>query len=625
MSGKWWAALNRPLPMRRQQIAELQAAIGRLDPFSNERVPLPRAPELAALATSFNDMADRLLVSTKLIAENENRLRVLFAHASDVVMVIRPDTTIVSATPSVERLLGVDASDLVGRAFLEWIAPDDEPVMLAALASNDAHEPIEFRLTHSDGRLIIAETHIVDLTAEPAVQGLVLTLRDISERKELEDLLAHQAFHDALTGLPNRALLRDRLAHALYRRGATRPLGLLFLDLNDFKTVNDSLGHFAGDALLQIVAARLELQLRAGDTAARIGGDEFVILLEDADETEAVEVAFRIREALNEPANLVDIDVYPQASIGVAVGRPGFTSAEELLAQADAAMYIAKASEGVCLYGEELRINVLRRLELKTELQRALARGELSVHYQPVIDLATGRIAGVEALARWVHPTLGPIMPDDFIPLAEETGLISEIGRDILLRACQQLAQWQRTYLHLAPGFLTVNVSGRQLIDPSLLDDVQAALDASGIQPAQLILEITESVMFSNDEPALERLHELKAIGVRLAIDDFGTGYSSLAYLQRLPVDILKLDKNFVDELERGKLTASAIANAIVDLGHNLKLQVIAEGIETDRQARLLRNGHCDYGQGYLFDRPLPAEQLALRLVLPHALLAAKS
>ena len=244
----------------------------------------------------------------------------------------------------------------------------------------------------------------MDLTTEPAVQGLVLTLRDVSERKELEDLLAHQAFHDALTGLPNRALLRDRLAHALYRRGAVRPLGLLFLDLNDFKTVNDSLGHFAGDALLQIVAARLELQLRAGDTAARIGGDEFVILLEDADEAEAVEVAFRIRDALNEPANLVDIDVYPQASIGVAVGHPGVTSAEELLAQADAAMYMAKASEGVCLYGEELRINVLRRLELKTELQRALARGELSVHYQPVIDLATGRIAGVEALARWVHP-----------------------------------------------------------------------------------------------------------------------------------------------------------------------------------------------------------------------------
>ncbi len=481
-----------------------------------------------------------------------------------------------------------------------------------------SHDPVEFRVRHADGRLITTETHIVDLTAVRAVQGIVLTIRDVSERKRLENLLSHQAFHDALTGLPNRALLRDRLTHALQRRDPDRPLALLFLDLNDFKTVNDSLGHSAGDLLLQTVASRLADQLRGRDTAARLGGDEFVILLEEADEQEGLAAAHRIRGALDEPARIEGIDIYPQGSIGIAISSPATTSADELLAHADAAMYLAKAQDsgGVCLYDQDLSTKVTSRLELKAELQRAVERREIEVLYQPVIDLMTQRLVGVEALARWRHTTLGRVMPADFIPLAEQTGLIVDIGKDVLNQACRAFAGWREQYGDKAPGFVTVNVSGRQLREGDLPAHVANALNGHGVPPEQLILEITESVMFANDEPSLDRLNELKALGIQLAVDDFGTGYSSLAYLQQLPVDVLKLEKHFVDELETGgpESTSVAVARAIVDLGHHLGLRIIAEGIESENQATLLSSQGCDYGQGYFFARPLTAERLSAQL-----------
>jgi diguanylate cyclase (GGDEF)-like protein/PAS domain S-box-containing protein len=597
-------------------IARLQQAVETLDPDSLERVNLPRTPELASLASSFNAMADRLAASTRLIAAKEARLSALFTHSSDMVVVVRPDTTIVSATPSAGRFLGVPADHLTQHRFFDLVAPEDRPVMLAALSGTSGLEAVEFRMIHVDGRLITTETHIVDLTSEPAVQGLVLTMRDVSERKQFEGMLSHQAFHDALTGLPNRALLRDRLAHALLRREPHEPLALLFIDLNDFKTVNDSLGHSAGDELLQTVAARLELHLRAGDTAARLGGDEFVILLEHADEQEALAAAARIREALNQPANMSGIDVYPGGSIGVAVSNPSITSADELLAHADAAMYLAKAQESghICLYDQDLSQSVLRRLELKGDLQRAVSRGEIEVFYQPIINLATGRLAGVEALARWLHPTIGQMLPTDFISLAEQTGLIVEVGRDVLDQACRQFAHWQQRYGNTAPGFVSVNISGRQLREPSLASHVTNALHTHGLRPDQLVLEITESILFSNHDPAVDRLVELKKLGVLLAIDDFGTGYSSLAHLQHLPVDILKLDKHFIDELEADQATATAVARAIIDLGHHLGLRIVAEGIEQGPQAVRLRAESCDYGQGYLFGRPGSAQQISAML-----------
>ena len=610
LSHRLHSAIARP-------IAHLQLAVEALDPESLERVELPRTPELASLAASFNAMADRLALSTREIASKEARLRALFTHASDMVLVLRADTTIVSATPSAGRLLGVGPEHLTNRRFHDLVAPEDRPVMLAALSNASGHEAVEFRMIHVEGRLITTETHIVDLTSEPAVQGLVLTMRDVSERKQLEGMLSHQAFHDALTGLPNRALLRDRLQHALLRRQPDEPLALLFIDLNDFKTVNDSLGHSAGDELLQTVAARLELHLRAGDTAARLGGDEFVILLEHADEQEALAAAHRIREALNEPATMSGIDVYPGGSIGVAVSTPAITSADELLAHADAAMYLAKAQESghICLYDQDLSQSVLRRLELKADLQRAVQRSEIEVFYQPIVDLKTGRLAGVEALARWLHPTIGQMLPADFIALAEQTGLIVEVGQDVLDQACRQFAHWRERYGNVAPGFVSVNVSGRQLREPALIGHVANALETYAIRPDQLVLEITESVLFSDNLPALERLNELKQLGVRLAIDDFGTGYSSLAYLQHLPVDVLKLDKHFIDELESESVTATAVARAIIDLGHHLGLRIIAEGIEQPRQAAQLSGEGCDFGQGFLFGHPGSAAQVSAMLL----------
>ncbi len=361
----------------------------------------------------------------------------------------------------------------------------------------------------------------------------------------------------------------------------------------------------------------MELHLRAGDTAARLGGDEFVILLEHADEQEALAAAARIREALNEPANMSGIDVYPGGSIGVAVSNSSITSADELLAHADAAMYLAKAQDSghICLYDQDLSQSVLRRLELKGDLQRAVARDEIEVFYQPIINLGTGRLAGVEALARWLHPTIGQMMPTDFIALAEQTGLIVEVGRDVLDQACRQFAHWQQRFGNTAPGF----VIGQHLRSA-------ASRAVAGLTRDQCACIRTGSVRTSwssrsprascspTTSPRVERLGELKKLGVLLAIDDFGTGYSSLAHLQHLPVDILKLDKHFIDELEADQATATAVARAIIDLGHHLGLRIVAEGIEQRQQAVRLRTESCDYGQGYLFGRPGSAQQVSAML-----------
>ncbi len=599
-----------------EPIDRLRAAAEQLDPDEPTFVEVPGTPELAALTSSFNAMADRLATSSRVIAQNEARLQALFRNASELVMIVKPDLTVVTVTPPAQLVLGMPPEALIGSNVRDLLHPADLDIVLAAVnRSQAAPQRFEFVLRRPDGEQLTADVHVVDLTDEPAVRGIVLTVRDVSERKELEQLLTHQAFHDTLTGLPNRALLRDRLAHALKRRPLDRPIALLFVDLNDFKTVNDSLGHSAGDELLQVVAGRLELQLREGDTAARLGGDEFVILLEGAGEDEALAAAQRLVAALAEPATVSGIDVFPHASIGIAVGKAGDT-ADQLLAHADAAMYTAKGNENgaVRVYNEDLSPRLLQRLELKADLERAVERGEIHVHYQPILDLSTGRTVGVEALARWEHPTRGRIMPLDFIPLAEQTGLIVSVGQEVLNHACHQLARWQREFGSTAPDFLTVNVSARQLREPGLAAHVEAAVTTSGIRPEQLTLEITESVMLSDDESALRSLDALKSLGVRLAVDDFGTGYSSLAYLQRLPLDVIKLDKSFVGGLVSGEHNAAAVAMVIVELGHELGLQIIAEGIESEQQAALLSADRCDYGQGYYFHRPMPADQLSSQL-----------
>jgi len=447
--------------------------------------------------------------------------------------------------------------------------------------------------------------------------GRVWSFRDITERKRLESELSHQAFHDSLTGLANQALFRDRVDHALAR--ATRGdehVAVLFVDLDDFKTVNDSLGHTAGDALLVAVADRLRGCLRASDSAARLGGDEFAVLLEDVGpDREAEDVADRLIASLQQPFTISRQEVFASASIGIAFGSPA-TNCDHLLRNADLAMYTAKrlGKNRSQTYLAEMHSAAVDRLEIETALRRGLDRGELTLAFQPMIELASGRIMGVEALVRWRHPERGILQPSEFVTLAEEAGLIGELGRQVLATACGQIRRWQIDHPAHAELTLSVNVSTRQLQDDEFVDYVSAELARSGLPPSSLVLEITESAMMQDTEASIRRLDALKATGVKLAIDDFGTGYSSLSYLQRFPVDILKIDRAFVAAI--GTATEEVpLVPAIVSLARALHLQAVAEGVETAVQVDALVALGCDYAQGFFFSEPVEAgamgEQLA--------------
>ena len=451
---------------------------------------------------------------------------------------------------------------------------------------------------------------------DAGTQELLLTIAQhvslaLSDAKTV-GAMVHQALHDTLTGLPNRALLLDRLEHALARavRGGSE-VAVLFLDLDRFKTVNDSLGHAAGDQLLCTVAQRISTCMRAADTAARLGGDEFAVLLEDLVSTnEAVRVAERIIAELEAPIEVAGREVFVGASIGVATGSYG---ANDLLRHADVAMYRAKAQgKGrYAMFEAGMQAEVMDRLELEADLQRAIDRGELEVFYQPIIALGTGELAGHEALVRWRHPTRGLMAPGSFIPLAEETGLVVALGRFVLREATRQAAEWAATTgIDLS---MNVNLSGRQLEDPALLGDVTAILRETGLPAARLVLEITETVLMHDTESTIERLRALRALGVRLAVDDFGTGYSSLRYLNRFPLDVLKMAKPFVDGLG-SQDEDPALARAIIDLGASLGLTIVAEGIERSEQLAELRRLGCPMGQGYWFARPMPAAEAGAHL-----------
>jgi diguanylate cyclase (GGDEF)-like protein len=432
------------------------------------------------------------------------------------------------------------------------------------------------------------------------------------------DTMLHQALHDALTGLPNRALFTDRIQHALVqgrRRGTA--CGVIALDIDRFKTVNDSLGHGAGDELLVAVARRIAESLRSADTAARLGGDEFAVLLEDlGDVDEAVLVAERITAALVAPVVVSGREVYVKVSLGIAVGGH---EALELLRQADVAMYRAKrdGKGRHRVFEDSMQAEVVERLELEGELLAAIERDDIEVHYQPVIALDGQTLAGFEALARWTHPTRGLVPPPQFIPLAEENGSIVQLGRQILRTACRQAAQWLTEFPTVEPRIMSVNLSGRQLEDPNIVADVAAALADSGLPAAALVLEITETVLMHDTEATIARLTALKALGVRLAVDDFGTGYSSLRYLRRFPIDILKMAKPFVDGLDTGDDEGRALARAIVDLASSLKLACIAEGIEAGAQADVLHDLGCGMGQGFHFARPMASDAMTALIAEP--------
>jgi diguanylate cyclase (GGDEF)-like protein/PAS domain S-box-containing protein len=561
------------------------------------------------------------LLSEQSKRENEARFEALVRHSSDVITIVDPDTVVRYVSPTIAQIFGHLPSELEGKRLAELVHPDDVPrtlsFFMSVLPRGAVTTPAEWRIRHKDGGWREVEVIGTNLLDEPTVRGIVLNTRDISERKALQAELTHQAFHDTLTGLANRALFLDRVTHALaLARRHSRTIAVIFLDLDNFKTVNDSLGHAQGDMLLIHTSERMQHAVRTADTIARFGGDEFAILIEDASDNDAaMTVVERVLESMRHPFHLEGKEVFASASIGIASADPDHT-ASDLLRNADMAMYIAKQSgKGQYRrYEARMHTEALERLELEADLRHAIERDEFTLRYQPIVLLHTGEIAGVEALVRWNHPTRGMMSPLTFIPLAEETGLIVPLGRWVVREACRQAVGWQSLRPEGHPLTLTINISGHQLQGEHVVEDVRRALSDSGLDPRNLVLEITESVLMQQSETILERLHALKALGVRLAIDDFGTGYSSLGYLQRFPIDILKIDKSFVDDVGRGD-TESALARAVIALGETLQLQTIAEGIELKQQLSGLQDLGCELGQGFFFDKPIePADiETALR------------
>jgi diguanylate cyclase (GGDEF)-like protein len=436
----------------------------------------------------------------------------------------------------------------------------------------------------------------------------VITLRDITARVDLETQLTHQAFHDPLTGLANRQLFSDRLSHALERRGdSSLPMCVLFCDLDEFKNVNDSLGHGVGDAVLVEVGQRASSAVRSGDTVARLGGDEFAILIEDADISVARSIAQKLLSAFAEPIVVDGHSIAVRASIGIAQAVPGELSGIDALRNADVAMYLAKdrGKGTIAVYEARLHTEALERLALRFDLQRAIRHDELVLHFQPTVDLGTGVIAGFEALVRWQHPERGLIPPAEFIPIAEQTGLIHALGKWVLRSACESAVTLFAGNTDLT---MAVNVASQQLGRPDFIDEVFGVLAETGLPPRQLTLEITESVVLQDVEVISERLAALRRRNIRIAIDDFGTGYSSLAYLRNLPVDVLKVDKAFVDRIvtDRGD---AALTEAILAMSESMSLSTVAEGVEDAGQAHWLADARCRYGQGYYWSKPVPLER----------------
>jgi diguanylate cyclase (GGDEF)-like protein/PAS domain S-box-containing protein len=503
-------------------------------------------------------------------------------------------------------------------AFMEMIPLPErdklQAIVESSLATGEGFD-YETRLTRPDGtvRLVQAVGRVL-ADDEGNVRRLVGTLQDITERKRLEDKVTHQAFHDSLTGLPNRALFIDRVEHARARQARdASAVGVLFVDLDDFKTVNDTKGHPVGDSLLQEVGRRIEGVLRSSDTVARLGGDEFAVLLEDLlGVDEATRVADRILHTIESVSSVEGNDIAISASVGIVLEpTPGTRASDELLQDADIAMYASKrkGKGGYEVFQSSMRSDLNARLNLRNELQRAIEGDEFFLQYQPIVSLKDGSVQSVEALVRWQHPDRDTVSPLEFVPFAEENGLIVGIGRWVLRRACRDAAQWQSLFPREDALRISVNVSPVQFHDAGFLEELKAILNEFDLAPNSLTLEITEGVLIHDSEAVARRLEEVKKLGVRLAIDDFGTGYSSLGYLRRFPIDLLKIDKSFIDFVASGP-EESALARAVVKLGDTLGLSVVAEGVENPNQASVLSEMGCALAQGFLYSKPMDADQI---------------
>ena len=593
------------IPVRHQDGSEIWLSV-------NARAVRGSSGRVELFESTFEDITAR-----KQAEVAKARLAAIVESSEDAILGKSLDGMITSWNRGAEQLYGYTAEEMVGR-HVSILAPperyDEITRILEKLKRGEKVERLEtVRVTKGGRRLDVSLTNSPIFDSGGNVVGASAITRDITERKAFEEQLRHQALHDPLTDLPNRALFIDRLEHALERAPRSKgQVAVLFLDLDNFKVVNDSLGHLAGDQLLVSVAARLRSCLRPGDTVARLGGDEFTVLIEGAsDAAYAARVSERIIEVLRKPFFLDGQEMIVGASIGIALINATFIehgSAEGLMRDADIAMYEAKrrGKSRYVVFEDAMNNGALERLNLERDLRRALERGEYRVHYQPTVSLEDKSTVGFEALVRWKHPKRGLVLPEEFIPLAEESGLIVPLGLWVLGEACRQAKQWQRYRPSNPPLMMSVNLSVRQFEHRELVEDITRVLQETGLEPNNLNLEITESVAMRDALQSARIMQELKELGVALSIDDFGTGYSSVSYLQRVPADYLKIDRSFISRLDENP-EDKALVKAIVGMARALEMKIVAEGVETATQCKEIWDLGCDYGQGYYFSKPLPA------------------
>ncbi|MEG3859996.1 EAL domain-containing protein [Microcoleus sp. herbarium12] len=591
------------------------------------------------------------------LRQREQRFRSLIENATDITIILDAQGIFRYISPSVKRILGYSPHHAIGRSALGTVHPDDCATIAQTLHKaienpKRSQLPLEYRVRHRNGSWCYVEAVATNLLHDPAVKGIVINCHDITQRKLAEEQLLHDAFHDALTGLPNRALFTDRLEHALKlaKRRKDYLFAVLFLDLDRFKVVNDSLGHAIGDQLLVAIARRLETCLRAGDTVARLGGDEFVLLLEDIDGVnEATNIVNRLQKKITSPILLDGHEVFITASIGIALSSGEYEEPTNLLRDADTAMYRAKELGRARheVFNSSMHAHALKLLQLENDLRRAIesikdpateedslpspksipsgrsslpplsADPQFIIHYQPIVSIANTAIIGFEALVRWQHPERGLVSPNEFIPIAEETGLIVPLGRWVLRTACHQIRQWQQLFQNKPPLSVSVNLSVKQFSQPDLIEYIDRVLEETHLDGSSLKLEITESVLIENSDSVTAMLVQLRARNIHLCIDDFGTGYSSLSYLHRFPTNTLKIDRSFVSrmggdfDLGKGGIDPTEIVRSIVTLSHNLGMDVVAEGVEEASQLSILKGLKCEFAQGFFFSKPVDSQTAA--------------
>ncbi len=566
-----------------------------------------------ALRESNETLEQKVIERTKELRDSEVLYRTIFENTGAATVIIEEDMTISLANSVFVSMSGFGKGEIeFKKAFFDFLDEKSRRTLLSPEGFLNNEENLECKFINKERE---EKDILLTLTTIPGTENHVASLTDISELKEAERQISHQAFHDTLTNLPNRALFMEHLNMAI-KRGKRRTdyhFAVLYLDIDRFKLVNDSLGHSVGDNLLKAFSNRIQESLRELDTLARLGGDEFVILLEDIeDEDYASIVAERLQQALKRPFIVNGKEVFAPASFGVVLNTKDYDLPEDIIRDADAAMYHAKEKgrNQFKVFDKKLHEKALHLLQRETDLRKAIHRQEFVTHYQPIVSLKTRSVVGFEALIRWNHPQLGLIYPGSFISIAEETGLIIPITRLVLQEACSDLKSWQEQVEHMQKLTMNINISSKHFLLPSLLDDIKDILNNTGLPPDHLKLEITETALMEDVEETVRHVNRMRDYGLQIVIDDFGTGYSSLSYLQRLPIDTLKVDRSFVARIQNTPDGNRNIVEAIISLAHRLDMIVVAEGVENQEQYAILLDMKCQYGQGYLFSKPMAREDV---------------